>query len=65
MFGTVYKGLTREGEWKYFKVPYGKTCRNVKTASKYANTEITKFGLAFYENTPLWYLIYLTFFKKI
>lgn len=63
MFGTVYKGLTKEGKWIYFKVPYGKTCRNVKTASKYANTEIIEFGTALCEGTSLLYLLYLTFKK--
>ena len=65
MFGTIYKGLTKEGKWIYFKVPYEKTCRNVKTASKYANTEIIKFGTAFCYNTPLLYIFYLTLFKKL
>lgn len=55
MFETVYKGLTINKEWIYFQVPYGKTCRNIKIASKYANTEIIKFQLA-----PL----YKQFFKN-
>jgi len=63
MFGTVYKGLTKEGEWIYFKVPYGKTCRNIKTASKYANAEIINFGLAHLYDTSILYILYLTLFK--
>ena len=63
MFGTVYKGLTKEGKWIYFKVPYGKTCCNIKTASKYANAEIIKFGLAHLYDTSILYILYLTLFK--
>ena len=63
MFGTVYKGLTKKGEWIYFKVPYGKPCRNIKTASKYANAEITNFGLAYLYDTSILYILYLTLFK--
>ncbi len=63
MFGTVYKGLTKEGKWIYFKVPYGETCRNIKIASKYANAEIINFGLAYLYDTPILYILYLTLFK--
>lgn len=63
MFGTVYKGLTKEGEWIYFKVPYGKTCRNLKTASKYANADIVEFGLAYFYNSSILHMLYVFLFK--
>jgi hypothetical protein len=65
MFGTVYKGLTKEGKWIYFKVPYGETCRNIKTASKYANAEIIEFGTPLCYDTSLLYILYLALFKKL
>ena len=42
MLNKIFKGLTKDGIWITFKVPYNKTCRNLKNASQYANTEIIK-----------------------
>lgn len=42
MLNKIFKGLTKDGTWINFKVPYNKTCRNLKSASQYANTEIIK-----------------------
>lgn len=43
MLNKIFKGLTKDGMWINFKVPYNKTCRNLKTASQYANIEIIEF----------------------
>ena len=68
MLNKIFKGLTKDGIWITFKVPYNKTCRNLKNASQYANTEIIKikptylisFNLKKQLTNPFFYVIIKT-----